>query len=150
MQILKLREIFIIVLMFIATIARADELHTIEKAANIVQNRLEQGLFFTPITDEQSFEEQAGKQIQFAIMSLNAHELLTEDWFDLLLYCIARKYRYYNLALRLLRKEYEMEEYPQLRRWINHRIKMLEKNSFSESAFDIRAELYDLRKRCWH
>ena len=79
-----------------------------------------------------------------------AQELLTEDWFDLLLYCIARKYRYYNLALRLLRKEYEMEEFPQLRRWINHRIKMLEKNNFSESAFDIRAELYDLRKRCWH
>lgn len=136
--------------MITATIARADELHTIEKAANIVQSRLEQGLFFTPINDEQSFEEQVGKQIQFALMSLNAQELLTEDWFDLLLYCIARKYRYYNLALRLLKKEYEMEEFPQLRRWINHRIKMLEKNNFSESAFDIRAELYDLRKRCWH
>lgn len=124
----------------------ADELSTVEKAAILANNRLTQGILLTEIKDEKSFEEQAGKQIEFALISLNAENLLTEDWYDLALYCLARKHRYYGLALFILKKEYEIEKYPRLRKWIEQRIKLLQQKNFYEEDFDIKAELLDLRK----
>ena len=128
-------------------ILSADELSTVEKAAIMANNRLTQGILLTEIKDEKSFEEQAGKQIEFALISLNAENLLTEDWYDLALYCLARKHKYYNLALSILKKEYEIEKYPRLRKWIQKRINLLQQKNFHEEDFNIKAELSDLRKR---
>ena len=127
-------------------ILSADELSTIEKAAIMANNRLTQGILLTEIKDEKSFEEQAGKQIEFALISLNAENLLTEDWYDLALYCLAREHKYYNLALFILKKEYEIEKYPRLRKWIQKRINLIQQKNFHEEDFNIKAELSDLRK----
>ena len=140
---------FLFVIVFIlysSFILFADELSTVEKAAIMANNRLTQGILLTEIRDEKSFEEQAGKQIEFALISLKAENLLTEDWFDLALYCLARKHKYYNLALSILKKEYEIEKYPRLRKWIEKRINLLQQKDFHEEDFDIKAEFSDLRK----
>jgi hypothetical protein len=142
-----MKKIYLLLIFFLSTISIfADELSTIEKAAVLANNRLSQGFFLTDIKDEKSFEEQAGKQIEFALISLNSQELLTEDWYDLLLYCLARKHKYYNLALSILKKEFEIEKYPRLRKWIKKRIILLEQKDFYEEDFDISTELSDLRK----
>lgn len=138
----------IIILLFlsISLILFADELSTLEEAAIIADNRLKQGIFLSEITDEKSFEKEAGKQIEFALISLNAENLLTEDWYDLALYCLARKHKYYTLAVSILKKEYEIEKFPRLRKWIQKRILLLEQPKFIEDDFDIKAELLDFRK----
>ena len=139
--------LFIIAFIFYsAVILVADELSTVEKAAIIANNRITQGILLTEIKDEKSFEEQVGKQIEFALISLNAENILTEDWYDLALYCLARKHRYYNLALFILKKEYEIEKYPRLRKWIQKRINLLQQKDFYEEEFDIKSEFSDLRK----
>ena len=142
-----MKKILVIILFFLSTMnLLADELSTIEKAAVIANNRLSQGLLLEEIKNQKSFEEQAGKQIEFALISLNSQELLTEDWFDLALYCLARKHKYYNLAISILKKEYEIEKYPRLRKWIQNRIQLLEQQNFIEDEFDIKVELLDFRK----
>ena len=125
----------------------SDGLSMVEKATLIANNRLTQGIFLTDIKDEKSFKEQAGKQIEFALIISNSQKLLTEDWYDLSLYCLARKHKYYNLALSILKKEFEIENYPRLRKWIQKRINLLEQKDFNEEDFDINAELSDLRKK---
>ena len=144
-----MKKIFFLIVYILCSsfILSADELSTVEKAAIMANNRLTQGILLTEIKDEKSFEEQAGKQIEFALISLNAENLLTEDWYDLALYCLARKHKYYNLALFILKKEYEIEKYPRLRKWIEKRINLLQQKDFHEEDFDIKAELSDLRKR---
>ena len=142
-----MKKSYLLLIFFLSTISIfADELSIIEKAAFLANNRLTQGIFLTDIKDEKSFEEQAGKQIEFALISLNSQDLLTEDWYDLVLYCLARKHKYYNLALSILKKEYEIEKYPRLRKWIQKRINLLQQKEFIEDDFDIKAELSDLRK----
>ncbi|MBQ2591711.1 MAG: hypothetical protein II567_00340 [Candidatus Riflebacteria bacterium] len=142
-----MKKSYLLLIFFLSTISIfADELSIIEKAAFLANNRLTQGIFLTEIKDEKSFEEQAGKQIEFALISLNSQDLLTEDWYDLVLYCLARKHKYYNLALSILKKEYEIEKYPRLRKWIQKRINLLQQKEFIEDDFDIKAELSDLRK----
>ncbi|MBR4569828.1 MAG: hypothetical protein IKO19_04090 [Candidatus Riflebacteria bacterium] len=143
-----MKKILLLIVYIICSsfILSADELSTIEKAAIMANNRLTQGILLTEIKDEKSFEEQAGKQIEFALISLNAENLLTEDWYDLVLYCLARKHKYYNLALSILKKEYEIEKYPRLRKWIQKRINLLQQKDFCEEDFDINSELSDLRK----
>ncbi len=142
-----MKKSYLLLIFFLSTISIfADELSTIEKAAFLANNRLTQGIFLTDIKDEKSFEEQAGKKIEFALISLNSQDLLTEDWYDLLLYCLARKYKYYNLALSILKREFEIEKYPRLRKWIKKRIILLEQKDFYEEDFDISTELSDLRK----
>ena len=142
-----MKKIIVIILLFLSSqYLFADELSLIEKASLLADSRLNQGIFLSEITDEKSFEEQAGKQIEFALISLNSQELLTEDWFNLILYCLARKHKYYNLALSILKKEYEIEKYHRLRKWIQKRINMLQPKDFHEEDFDIKAELSDLRK----
>ena len=144
-----MKKILIVIALILvsAIILSADELSTLEKAAIMANNRLTQGILLTEIKNEKSFEEQAGKQIEFALISLNAENLLTEDWYDLALYCLARKHRYYSLALSILKKEYDIEKYPRLRRWIEKRINLLQQKDFYEEDFDIKTELSDLRKR---
>ena len=144
-----MKKILIVIALILvsAIILSADELSTLEKAAIMANNRLIQGILLTEIKNEKSFEEQAGKQIEFALISLNAENLLTEDWYDLALYCLARKHRYYSLALSILKKEYDIEKYPRLRRWIEKRINLLQQKDFYEEDFDIKTELSDLRKR---
>ena len=142
-----MKKSYLLLIFFLSTISIfADELSTIEKAAFLANNRLTQGIFLTDIKDEKSFEEQAGKQIEFALISLNSQDLLTEDWYDLVLYCLARKHKYYNLALSILKKEYEIEKYPRLRKWIQKRINLLQQKDYYEEDFDISTELSDLRK----
>lgn len=140
------KSCLLLLLLLSTLIIFADELSDVEKATILANNRLTQGIFLTDIKDEKTFELQAGKQIEFALISLNSQELLTEDWYDLSLYCLARKHKYYNLALSILKREYEIEKYPRLRKWIKKRIILLEQKDFYEEDFDIKAELLDLRK----
>ena len=141
-------KIFILILSFFLTSLNlfADELSTIEKAIICVDKRINQGIFLSEITDEKTFIEQTSRQIEFALINLNSKDLLTEDWNNLALYCLARKYKYYSLALSILKKEYEIESYHKLRKWIAKRINLLEQKNFMEEGFDIKAELSDLRK----
>jgi hypothetical protein len=141
-------KIFILILSFFFTSLNlfANELSTIEKAIICVDKRINQGIFLSEITDEKTFVEQASRQIEFALINLNSQDLLTEDWYNLALYCLARKYKYYPLALSILKKEYEIESYHKLRKWIEKRINLLKQSNFMEEEFDIKAELSDLRK----
>lgn len=141
--------IFLILLtFFIKTLpSNADELSIIEQVTTDVNIRINQGSLLTEITDDKSFEKEASRLIEFAFINLNSKNLLTEDWFDLTLYCIARKQKYYKLAISILKKEYEIEKYHKLRLWLKKRITLLETPNFYENDFNINQELSDLREK---
>ncbi len=145
---MKIRIYFIILFIMLISLSNlyADELNIIEKAINIAHNRLTQGLFVSEISNEKEFEEQAGKQIEFALISLNSRDLITDDWHSLCVYCLARKHKYFNLAISILKEAYNAENYPKLRKWIKKRIDLLEKYNLINENFDINKELKDLRK----
>lgn len=137
----------LIVFILWSCVISADQLNTLEKATLMADSRLSQGLLIENFNSEADFEKQAGFQIEFALINLESREMLTEDWFDLALYCLARKHKYYNLALKILKKEYEIEKYPKLSRWIMHNINLLEKPGFKEDNFNISEELHQFRRR---
>lgn len=143
-----MKKLLILILFIICgSILFADQLNILEKAALMADARLSQGLLIEEYKNEAEFEKQAGFQIEFALINLDSRDMLTEDWYDLALYCLARKHKYYDLALRVLKKEYEIEKYPSLSRWIKSRIKHIEKPGFSEENFSISEELRNFRKR---
>ena len=137
----------ILLFILISSVLFADQLYTLEKAILMADSRLAHGILIESYKSEAEFEKQAGTQIEFALINLDSRDMLTEDWYDLALYCLARKYKYYNLALRLLKKEYEIEKYPRLSRWIMSRVKLLEAPGYSEESFNVTEELRDFRRR---
>lgn len=142
-----MKILFLIISLFISQTLYGDALDRLKSATIIADSRLSDNIFFNSIESEKDFKEQAEKQIEFALISLNSDDLLTEDWVDLSLYCLARKYKYYNLAIHILKKEFEIEKYPRLNRWIKSRILVLTKANFYETAFSISDEFTDFRQK---
>lgn len=138
--------IIIYLLFFPHHILYADELAIVEKAIFIVDERIYKGIFLSEISDDKTFENEVTRMLEFAYISLGKEKFLTEEWFDLSIYCLARKYKYYKLAINLLKKEYEIIKYHKLRKWIKARIQLLDNSDFFESDFDIKKEVNDLRK----
>lgn len=125
---------------------QADELDTLARAIEIANKRINEGLVILPLNTEQEFEKSAGRQLEFALIEIKGEKLLTEEWYDLALYCLARKNKRYQLALNILEKEYGLDNHPRLKRWIKKRIEILKNKNFKEDNFDTNKELSDLRK----
>ncbi len=144
------RYLLVLLLFFPIAAASADVLATIEKAISIADRRISQGIFLTEIKNDREFESQACRQMEFALINLNSKEPLTDDWYNLSIYCLSRKHKRYNLALSILKKAYDAEEYPKFKKWIKKRIDLLETKSFIEDNFDINKEISDLRRVVFH
>lgn len=124
----------------------ADELSILERAIHIADNRLNQGIFLTNIVTDKDFAEQASRQVEFALIYLKSQNIFNEDMYNLSLYCLSRKHKRYSLAISVLKKAYETEEYNKLKNWMKKRIILLENKDFIEDNFDISKEIADLRK----
>lgn len=142
-----MKTILLIILVFLTQPLPADSLEDLKDATLLANSRLTDGIFMERILDANSFEKQASQQIEFALISINRRDLLTEEWFDMALYCLARKHKKYSTALKILKKEYSIEKYPKLTRWLKSRIELLSEPEFNETNFSISAEFADFRKK---
>lgn len=137
-------SIILIILLIPATYA--DDLTTIEKAINIADLRLNQGITLIDIKSDNDFENEACRLVEFALSSLNSDKLFNEDCYNLSIYCLSRKHKRYALAVSVLKKAYDIEEYYKLKKWIKIRISLLDNKDFIEDNFDISKEISDFRK----
>ena len=143
-----MEKIFISLLFFILSISavNADELATIEKAIQLANNRLTQGVLIIDIKNDIDFEKETCRLVEFALIGLNSKELFNDYCYYLSIYCLARKHKRYLLAKSILIQAYETEEYPKLKNWIKKRIDILNKVNFKEEDFSIIKEISDLRR----
>ena len=138
--------IAVLIITFINLPLNADDFSNLEKVISIAEKRISSGILLINNINEKNFIEEANKQIEFAMHSLNLNNLLEEDYINLSLYCLARKKQYYSIAISILKSAYEVENYPKLKRWIKKRISILEQYNFYESDFDIKKELQNLKQ----
>ncbi|MDD3148067.1 MAG: hypothetical protein PHD82_12235 [Candidatus Riflebacteria bacterium] len=103
-----------------------SQLQTLEKAVIISIERLESGIELESITGK-NFSEKAGRQLEFALLSLDAGHLLQEDYYHFALYVVARHFKHYLSAIELLTYELEMTGQKALKNWLNRRIEQLQK-----------------------
>ena len=118
-----------------------------EKAISLANKRFNQGIFLEDLSNDENFEKEAGRQIEFAFINLNAKEIFSDDWYIFSVYCLARKHKRYTLALSKLKQAYDVEEYTKLKKWIKRRIDLLNNENFKEDDFDIGNEISDLRNK---
>lgn len=98
------------------------QLDKLEHAVEITIGRLDSGLLMDDAVKE-DFALMAGRQIEFALISLDAAHLLEEDYYHLALYLLARRYCYYDLAIELLEFEVKMAQIKEVKNWLREKIR---------------------------
>lgn len=118
--------ILILSLSWCSTLSAAEsifaQLDKLENAVEIAIGRLDSGLLMEGRVKE-DFALMAGRQIEFALISLDAADLLEEDYYHLALYLLARRYCYYDLAIELLEFEVKMAQIKEVRNWLREKIR---------------------------
>lgn len=125
------------------------QLNKLEQAVGIASSRLESGIS-SDENGSSDFSLQAGRQLEFALLSIDAANLLEEDYYHFALYLLARQAGHYRLAVELLSFEYQLARFSPLKKWLKQRIDQL--NALASSAggvdknFSISAEFASFRK----
>lgn len=126
-----------------------SQLDKLEQAVTIANDRLESGIE-QDTSQNADFAQIAGRQLEFALLSLDAGHLLVEDYYHFALYLIARQQANYVLAMELLEFEYKLAEFKALKNWLNKRILLMHSlqgpKAGIDSKFTIRDEFASFRK----
>ena len=142
----KIIKTLLLIIFLPVSVTFADDLATIEKAINIANLRLTQGITIIDTRNDIDFEKEACRLVEFALIGLNSKDLFNDYCYYLSIYCLARKHKRYKLAKSMLTQAYEAEEYLKLKHWIKKRIDLLSKENFNEDDFNISKEISDLRR----
>lgn len=147
--------IFLLFMVFASPLAAESvlkQVDTLEKAVLLAALRLDSETLITELS-EKDFLSQAGRQVEFALINLEAGNLLEEDYYHLALYMIARNSAKLDQALELLQYELKFAELKAVKAWLTEKIReiLLLKKAIAENRpiwdrFDISKEFSGFKK----